>query len=123
MMRTFLLALAWLVSQPLLAADPPVPAITTAANPYLPNPPSQSWIGITPTPYGPLLIQQAPPPPYRDYQMNRILKPEEKKRWLQMAMPMMNTTGNSRPLAECTVIRDTRSLRASQASRSEISAT
>ena len=89
MMRTFLLALAWLVSQPLLAADPPVPAITTAANPYLPNPPSQSWIGITPTPYGPLLIQQAPPPPYRDYQMNRILKPEEKKRWLQMAMPMM----------------------------------
>jgi uncharacterized protein (DUF302 family) len=89
MMRTFLLALAWLVSQPLLAADPPAPAITTAANPYLPNPPSQSWIGITPTPYGPLLIQQAPPPPYRDYQMNRILKPEEKKRWLQMAMPMM----------------------------------
>ena len=36
-----------------------------------------------------MLIQQALPPPYRDYQMNRILTPEEKKRWRQMAMPMM----------------------------------
>ena len=36
-----------------------------------------------------MLMQQAPPPPYRDYQMNRILTPEERKRWLQMAMPMM----------------------------------
>ena len=35
------------------------------------------------------MVQQALPPPYRDYQMNRIIKPEEKKRWLQMAMPMM----------------------------------
>lgn len=89
MMRTFMLALAWLVSQPLLAADPPVPAKPQSANPSPQSAPSQGWIGFTPTPYGPLLIQQAPPPPYRDYQMNRILKPEEKKRWLQMAMPMM----------------------------------
>ncbi|MBT9590221.1 MAG: DUF302 domain-containing protein [Thiobacillus sp.] len=36
-----------------------------------------------------MMIQLAPPPPYRDYQMNRIITPEEKKRWLQMAMPMM----------------------------------
>lgn len=86
MMRTFLLALAWLASPPLLAAAPPPAA---AANPYLQNPPSQGWIGLTPTPYGPLMIQQSAPPPYRDYQMNRVLKPEEKKRWLQMAMPTM----------------------------------
>ncbi len=85
MMRPFLLGLAWFVSPPLLAADPPA----AAANPYLQNAPSQGWIGLTPTPYGPLMIQQAPPPPYRDYQMNRVLTPEEKKRWLQLAMPMM----------------------------------
>lgn len=86
MMRTFLLALAWLASPPLLAADTPPAA---AANPYLQNLPTQGWIGLTPTPYGPLMIQQAAPPPYRDYQMNRVLTPEEKKRWLQMAMPLM----------------------------------
>lgn len=45
-----------------------------------------------PTPYGPVLIQQAAPPPYRDYQMSRILTPEEQKRWLRMAMPMMGNT-------------------------------
>ena len=31
------------------------------------------WIGITETPYGPMMIQLAPPPPYRDYQMNRVI--------------------------------------------------
>ncbi|MBT9568907.1 MAG: DUF302 domain-containing protein [Thiobacillus sp.] len=35
-----------------------------------------------------MMIQLAPPPPYRDYQMSRIISPEEKQRWLQMAMPM-----------------------------------
>lgn len=81
MMRTLLFALAWFCSLPTFAADtsPSPPAQT------LP----QSWIGATPTPYGPMLIQQGMPPPYRDFQMNRILTPEEKKRWLQMAMPMM----------------------------------
>lgn len=60
---------------------PPVPAAQTM--------PATGWIGFTPTPYGPMMIQLAPPPPYRDFQMNRVLSTEEKKRWLQMAMPMM----------------------------------
>jgi uncharacterized protein (DUF302 family) len=89
MMRSFLLTLTWLASQSLLAAGPPPPASPQAANPYLQGAPGQSWIGVKQTPYGPMLMQQALPPPYRDYQMNRILTPEEKKRWLQLAMPMM----------------------------------
>ena len=77
MMRILSFALAWLV-QP--ASTRRRPAAPPSPRPqHLTEPPSQSWIGITPTPYGPLLIQQAPPPPYRDYQMNRILTPEEKK--------------------------------------------
>lgn len=83
MFRTLLLA-ASLACLPALAADPPAtPRPAPTAAPTLP------WFGAMQTPYGPMLIQQAAPPPYRDYQMNRILKPEEKKRWLQMAMPMM----------------------------------
>jgi uncharacterized protein (DUF302 family) len=82
MLRILLLALAWFCSLPALAAESPedAPAAQTL---------SKSWIGVTPTPYGPMLIQQGLPPPYRDYQMSRVLQPEEKKRWLQMAMPMM----------------------------------
>jgi uncharacterized protein (DUF302 family) len=34
------------------------------------------------------MVQQAAPPPYRDYQMNRVLTLEEKQRWKQLAMPM-----------------------------------
>lgn len=79
MMRVLAFALAWYCGLPAFAADPPAPP---AALP-------ESWIGVTPTPYGPILIQQGLPPPYRDYQMNRVLTPEEKKRWLQMAMPLM----------------------------------
>ncbi len=82
MTRIILFALAWFLSLPACAAAAPVSPPSTPAMP-------QSWIGVTPTPYGPVLIQQGLPPPYRDYQMNRILTPEEKKRWLQMAMPMM----------------------------------
>jgi uncharacterized protein (DUF302 family) len=101
MIRRFSFALAWLMSLPVLAMDPSAtsvaapPAASTAVpatapvNPPIQNPPAQKWIGVTETPYGPMMVQLAPPPPYRDYQMNRILKPEEKKRWLQMAMPMM----------------------------------
>ena len=86
MMSRILFAFATLSSLPVFAADPPVPA---PANPYMQFTPSQGWIGFTPTPYGPVLLQQALPPPYRDYQMNRILAPEEKKRWMQLVMPMM----------------------------------
>lgn len=83
MMHRLLPVLVCLFSLPLTAQA------QTPANPYLQGVPAQGWIGVTQTPYGPMMIQQAPPPPYRDYQMNRIIKPEEKKRWLQMAMPMM----------------------------------
>jgi len=89
MMRCFSFTLAWLFSLTALAAEPPPAPATQPVNPYLQNVPAQSWIGVTQTPYGPMMMQQGLPPPYRDYQMNRILKPEEKKRWLQMAMPMM----------------------------------
>ncbi len=82
MLRTLLFA-ATLACLPAMAADAPPPAKPAPAAPATP------WFGTIQTPYGPMLMQQALPPPYRDYQMNRILKPEEKKRWLQMAMPMM----------------------------------
>ncbi|MEQ1663284.1 MAG: DUF302 domain-containing protein [Thiobacillus sp.] len=71
------------------AADTPAkPAPAKPAAPIQTAPPA-GWLGSTATPYGPVLIQQAAPPPYRDYQMNRILSAEDKKRWMQMAMPMM----------------------------------
>lgn len=82
MIRIVLFALAWLACQPVLAADPPAPPAKEA-------PPPSGWIGVAPTPYGPMLIQRGPPPPYRDYQMNRVLTPEERQRWLRMAMPAM----------------------------------
>ncbi|OJZ21226.1 MAG: hypothetical protein BGP21_11300 [Thiobacillus sp. 65-29] len=88
MMRRILFAFATLASLPAFAANPPPPG-TAPTNPYMQSTPAQGWIGFTPTPYGPVLLQQALPPPYRDYQMNRILTAEEKKRWLQLAMPMM----------------------------------
>ena len=84
MKRPVLFAFAWLCSQAALAADPPA----AAAKPEQPAAPSSGWIDATPTPYGPIMMQQASPPPYRDYQMNRILTPEEKQRWQQLAMPM-----------------------------------
>ena len=80
-MRILCYALAGVFCLPAYAADAPAPP------PAQPLP--ESWIGVTPTPYGPILMQQGLPPPYRDYQMNRVLPPEEKKRWLQMTMPMM----------------------------------
>ncbi len=81
MKRRLSLALALLCSLPALAAEPAAPGD---------QPASPGWIDATQTPYGPVMVQQAPPPPYRDYQMNRILTPEEKQRWLQLAMPMTN---------------------------------
>jgi uncharacterized protein (DUF302 family) len=47
------------------------------------------WITTVPTPYGPIIQQEALPPPRKDYGMSRIISPEEKKRYLQMAMPLM----------------------------------
>lgn len=79
MMRILSFALAWFCCLPAIAADTPVP----------PQAPIESWLDYERTPYGPMLIQQGPPPPYRDYQMSRVLTPEEKQNWLQMAMPMV----------------------------------
>lgn len=81
MTRTLSIALAWLCSLPAFAADPPAPAPT-------PTPPP-GWIGVTPTPYGPILVQEGLPPPYRDYQMSRILTPDERKRWWEAMTPAM----------------------------------
>lgn len=82
MMRTLSITLACLFSLT-AAAAPPAPA----------NAPEQAetqgWIGVTPTPYGPILVQEGLPPPYRDYQMNRILSPEERKRWWEATTPAM----------------------------------
>jgi len=89
MMRMLPALLAWLCSLPALAVEPPAAPATRTATPATQAAPAKSWIDVTPTPYGPMLMQQAPPPPYRDYQMNRILNPEEKARWREMAMPMM----------------------------------
>lgn len=84
MKRLVSFAFAWLCSLAALAADPPAAAV----KPEQPAAPPAGWIDATPTPYGPIMMQQASPPPYRDYQMNRILTPEEKQRWQQLAMPM-----------------------------------
>lgn len=98
MTRCFSLAAASIFSLSAFSADPAAdpnataptaPVAASPSTPYLQHAPNQNWIGVTQTPYGPMMIQLAPPPPYRDYQMNRILKPDEKKRWQQMATPMM----------------------------------
>ncbi len=80
MMRIRSFALAWSCCLPAFAADAPVPPAQAA---------TESWLDVEPTPYGPVLIQQGPPPPYRDHQMSRVLKPEERKRWRETAMPVM----------------------------------
>ena len=76
------------------AADPPKsvpytpPANEPGKNPYLPEG-SSGWISPVPTPYGPVIQQQALPPPRVDYGMNRIISEDEKRRYVRMAMPMM----------------------------------
>lgn len=80
-MRILSFALAWFCWLPALAADAPVAPRAPA--------PIESWLDYELTPYGPMLIQQGPPPPYRDYQMSRVLKPQERMRWRQMTMPLM----------------------------------
>ena len=81
MMRMLTFALVWFCSLPAWAAEVPAAPAKQA--------PPPGWIGVTPSPYGPLLIQQGPPPPYRDYQMSRVLTPAERKAWREMAMPLM----------------------------------
>ena len=85
MKRLVSLAFASMCSLSAVAAELPL----APAKPDQPAPRPASWIDAAPTPYGPVMMQQAPPPPYRDYQMNRVLSPEERQRWLQMAMPMV----------------------------------
>jgi len=80
MMRILSFVLAGSCCLPAFAADAPVPPAQA---------PAESWLDVEPTPYGPVLIQQGPPPPYRDYQMSRVLTPEERKHWLETAMPAM----------------------------------
>lgn len=72
----------------LLACCCALPAAAAEAPSRAPAQPER-WLDFELTPYGPLLIQQAPPPPYRDYQMSRVLTAEERKRWRQAAMPML----------------------------------
>jgi uncharacterized protein (DUF302 family) len=84
MKRLVSFAFAWLFSLSALATDPPAAVV----KPDQSATPPAGWIDATPTPYGPIMMQQASPPPYRDYQMNRILSPDEKMRWQQLAMPM-----------------------------------
>jgi len=81
MMRILSFALAWFCCLSAVAADAPAPPPAQA--------PAESWLDVAPTPYGPVLIQQGPPPPYRDYQMSRVLTAEERQRWREMAMPVM----------------------------------
>lgn len=79
MMRLLALVLACCCGCAAWAADAPRSAPA----------PIERWLDFELTPYGPLLIQQGPPPPYRDYQMSRVLSPEERKRWRAAAMPML----------------------------------
>ncbi|MEW5965910.1 MAG: DUF302 domain-containing protein [Pseudomonadota bacterium] len=79
MTRLIALILAGCCGLPAWAADAPRSAPA----------PIGRWLDFELTPYGPLLIQRGPPPPYRDYQMSRVLTPDERKRWRAAAMPMM----------------------------------
>lgn len=79
MMRLLVLVLACCLGLAAQAADAP----------RAPAAPIEGWLDFELTPYGPMIIQQGPPPPYRDYQMSRVLKPEERKRWRAAAMPML----------------------------------
>ena len=60
MMRTLSFVLVWFCCLPAFAADAPAAPPAQA--------PAEKWLDVTPTPYGPMLIQQGAPPPYRDYQ-------------------------------------------------------
>lgn len=84
MKRLVSFAFASMCSLSAMATEPSAPAGQAAPTGVATN----GWIDPTQTPYGPVIVQQAAPPPYRAYQMNRILTPEEKKQWQQLAMPV-----------------------------------
>jgi uncharacterized protein (DUF302 family) len=79
------------VATPAPAAQPaPVSSQPATATPTSPSPPpAEGWIIPMQTPYGPLMMQQGEMPAYSDYQMSRVIPLEERKRYMQMAMPMM----------------------------------
>lgn len=80
----FILLLALALQGPVLAKDPPAAAGATGGSPEKP------WFTPLQTPSGTIFQQQALPPPLRDYQMSRILSPEEKRRIMELAMPLMS---------------------------------
>lgn len=79
MMRLIVLALACCIS---VAAHAAEATRDTQA-------PIEGWLDFELTPYGAIIVQQGPPPPYRDYQMSRVLDPEARKRWRAAAMPAL----------------------------------
>lgn len=87
MLRRLSLPIALLACAPAFAADAAAGAAARTEGAPAAATASEPWIDVAPTPYGPILIQQAPPPPYRDYQMNRVLSPEERQRWREAALP------------------------------------
>jgi hypothetical protein len=62
------------VSPGLAACRQPADAVPTRPTPASPSTEIMQGSIVEPTPYGPMLIQQGLPPPYRDYQMNRVLQ-------------------------------------------------
>jgi uncharacterized protein (DUF302 family) len=70
------------------ASSNPNPTYNPSQNPYLPQG-TPGWLVPRQTPYGPIIEQQGLPPPHKDYQVNRIIPEAEKRRYLQMAMPLM----------------------------------
>ena len=77
---------AFVMPVPAQSADP-APAITAA--PAKTAAPPDPWYDWAMTPWGPMLQQTGPVPPWRNYQMNRVLTPAEKQRMMEMAMPML----------------------------------
>lgn len=75
--------LGLIIPASLSAAPEPVPADQPASAQ------ASGWIEPAQTPYGPVIMQQDMMPAYRDYQMSRVIPAGERKRYLQMAMPMM----------------------------------
>lgn len=87
-MKTLALLLSMILPAALFAAEP-APATQPAPATAPPSTQEGGWIAPVQTPYGPVIMQQGMMPPQRDFQMSRVISPEERKRYLQMSMPMM----------------------------------